>query len=145
MYEYSEEITKYLFNQMNLIQRLIFEVKLDKDEELAAEVARQQDMLDTIQACLVAKEAEEDPHYEEAEQLAVEAIAARKGKVRMKPEPGRAILPKFLFRGIILMPLVVLDNLSLQFTELHPIRMKLQHETWALFLKLWVRLWARDF
>ncbi len=97
MYDYSEEITNYLFKQMSDLQREAFEERLTWNKELAAEVARQQEMLDTVQAIQAIKEAQEDPYYDEVDKLTTEILESRDKKIhqkkpRVKGKQGRKII-----------------------------------------------------
>ena len=92
MYDYSEEITDYLFRQMSELQREAFERRLEWDKELAAEVARQKEMLDTIQAISAIKEAQEDPYYDEVDKITTEILESRDKKPSVKGKQGRKII-----------------------------------------------------
>ncbi len=96
MYDYSEEITNYLLKQMSELQREAFEERLKWDKELAAEVTRQQEMLDTVHAIMNIKEAQEDPYYHEVDKLTTEILESQdksggKKQPRIKKKKGRRI------------------------------------------------------
>ena len=101
MYDYSEEITNYLFKQMSPLQREAFEKKLELDPELAAEVARQKQMLETAQALTNIKEAQEDPQYEEVDKLTSELLESRDTQIHSHKSRNRGEkVLRFVFRRI---------------------------------------------
>lgn len=110
MYDYSEEITNYLYKQMSELQREAFEIKLEQDSELAAEVARQQEMLDTVQAITAIKEAQEDPYYDEVDKLTTELLESREKKTRFKIRT-RALAVTMLFAKAAAIVLIVLFDM----------------------------------
>lgn len=86
MYNYSEDITNYLFNQMSDLQRRAFELRLVNNPQLAAEVERQKSMLDTLQAIEDIKAAQADPHYAEVDKLTTAFLEEQDVQQRVKSD-----------------------------------------------------------
>ena len=97
-YKYSSEISDYLFNEMSELQRAAFENRLELDKDLAAEVKRQRLMFDSIHDQLVIKEIMDDPHLDQAEQLAEQYIQERDEQIMAveKKREKKQILLKLL-------------------------------------------------
>jgi hypothetical protein len=92
-YIYNEAITNYLYNDMSEPEKVAFEERLKQDSELAAEVERQKNIFAEIQARLVHKEAMEDEHYDELNQLAKEVIAKRQANGHQQPVSNKKTRP----------------------------------------------------
>ena len=110
MYDYSEEITDYIYQQMSELQREAFELRLEHDKELAAEVARQQEMLETVRAISLYKEAMEDPHYEEAARLADEIIESHEKDALKKRKTIRLVVRRILYSAASIAGLVLVSR-----------------------------------
>lgn len=74
MHDYSDEITDYIYKRMSKLQREAFELRLENDPKLAAEVRLQQKMLEGVRDARSYEEAMNDPHLEEAERMAQEIL-----------------------------------------------------------------------
>ena len=71
---YKEEIIHYLFDDMTEQEKADFEQRMEKDEELAAEVERQRRIMKDLSGMIAYKEAMEDPHLAEAKEIAQEIL-----------------------------------------------------------------------
>lgn len=123
--KYNDQIFDYLFNEMTDLEREAFEHRIKEDPGLAAEVELQKEMFAEIKARLVYKEMLDDPHREEIERLAEEAIARRDTQdSSSRVFTKRKIITRLFLNAAAILLLFILNQVTMRITPIHGLLQK---------------------